>query len=85
VLLARALCGGRRLLALDEPATGLDPAAVAELYAALAALRREGLAILSVTHDLPAGLADATHVLEIGRVAFFGTKSGWEARKGGAA
>lgn len=85
VLLARALCAGRRLLVLDEPATGLDPATAAELYRILAGLRREGRAILAVTHDLPAGVADATHVLELGPAPFFGTKADWLARKGGAA
>lgn len=79
VLLARALCAGRRMLVLDEPVTGLDPDAARELYGALAALRREGLAVLSVTHDLPAGVADATHVLEIGPCGFFGTKAEWDA------
>ena len=79
VLLARALCAGRRMLVLDEPVTGLDPDAARELYGALAALRREGTAILSVTHDLPAGVADATHVLEIGPCGFFGTKAEWDA------
>lgn len=85
VLLARALCAGRRMLVLDEPVTGLDPDAAAELYRSLAALRREGRAILSVTHDLPAGLADATHVLQLGAKPFFGTIAEWRERKGGAA
>ena len=80
VLLARALCAGRRLLILDEPVTGLDPAAAGELYRTLAALRREGRAILAVTHVLPAGLEDATHVLELGPRPFFDAKSDWLAR-----
>ena len=82
VLLARALCAGRRLLVLDEPVTGLDPAAAEELYRTLAALRRDGRAILAVTHDLPAGLADATHILELGPRPFFGAKADWPARSG---
>lgn len=81
VLLARALCAGRRLLALDEPVTGLDPEAAAELYNALAELRREGRGVLVVTHDLPVGLANATHVLELGTRPFFGTKAAWNERK----
>ena len=88
VLLARALCAGRRLLVLDEPVTGLDPDAAAELYRVLAALRREGVAVLSATHDLPDGVADATRVLELDAVPFFGTREEWAARrraKGGAA
>jgi len=89
VLLARALCAGRRLLLLDEPVTGLDPDAAAELYRTLAALRREGRAILSVTHDRRDGLADATHVLALGGTPFSGTREAWLARaaaaEGGAA
>ena len=79
IMVPAALCAGRRMLVLDEPVTGLDPDAARELYGALAALRREGLAVLSVTHDLPAGVADATHVLEIGPCGFFGTKAEWDA------
>ena len=76
------------LLVLDEPVTGLDPDAAAELYRVLAALRREGVAVLSVTHDLPDGVADATRVLELDAVPFFGSREEWAARrraKGGAA
>ena len=36
VLLARALCAASRLLSLDEPITGLDPAAAQDLYRTLA-------------------------------------------------
>ena len=62
----------------------LRPAATAELYRTLAQLRREGRAILAVTHDSHDGLADATHVLELGREPFFGTWSDWMARRGSA-
>ena len=52
VLLARALCAAGRLLILDEPITGLDPAAAQDLYKTLAYLnRKEGMAIVMVTHD----------------------------------
>ena len=36
VLLARALCAASQLLILDEPITGLDPAAAQDLYKTLA-------------------------------------------------
>ncbi|MBR4190927.1 MAG: metal ABC transporter ATP-binding protein [Kiritimatiellae bacterium] len=83
VRLARALCAGRRLLVLDEPVSGLDPGAAADLYRTLADLRREGRAVLSVTHDLPGGLADATHVLGLGPEPFFAPAAAWQRRARG--
>ena len=53
VLLARALCAAGELLILDEPVTGLDPAAAQDLYRTLAYLNKtEGIAIVMVTHDM---------------------------------
>ena len=72
VLLARALCAARRLLILDEPITGLDPAAAQDLYKTLAYLnRKEGMAVVMVTHDLKAALRSARTVLHIGRDSWF--------------
>ena len=52
VLLARALCAAGDLLVLDEPVTGLDPAAADDLYRTLRYLNRtEGMAVVMVTHD----------------------------------
>ena len=71
VLLARALCAAKSLLILDEPITGLDPAAAQDLYKTL-----EGMAIVMVTHDLKAALKSARTVLHIGRSGLFsGTKA----------
>lgn len=72
VLLARALCAASRLLILDEPITGLDPAAAQDLYKTLAYLNKtEGMAVVMVTHDLKAALRSARTVLHIGRSSFF--------------
>lgn len=72
VLLARALCAASRLLILDEPITGLDPAAAQDLYKTLAYLnKREGMAVVMVTHDLKAALRNARTVLHIGRSSLF--------------
>lgn len=72
VLLARALCAAQSLLVLDEPITGLDPAAAQDLYKTLAYLNRtEGMAIIMVTHDLKAALKSARTVLHIGRSGVF--------------
>ena len=72
VLLARALCAARSLLILDEPITGLDPAAAQDLYKTLSYLnRKEGMAVGKVTHDLRAALRSARTVLHIGRSSYF--------------
>ena len=72
VLLARALCAANALLILDEPVTGLDPAAAQDLYKTLRYLHdREGVAILMVTHDLGAALREAKTILHIGQKRWF--------------
>jgi zinc transport system ATP-binding protein len=75
VLIARALSAAGSLLALDEPAAGLDPAAAAALYELLAAINREsGMTIISVTHNTEQAACFASHILHIkdGQY-FFGT------------
>lgn len=72
VLLARALCAAESLLILDEPVTGLDPAATQELYRILRYLNeKENIAIVMVTHDLAAALREAGTVMHIGRSDWF--------------
>ena len=72
VLLARALCAASSLLILDEPITGLDPAAAQDLYKTLAYLNeKERMAVVMVTHDLKAALNSARTVLHIGRSSVF--------------
>ena len=74
-LLARALCATDLLLLLDEPVTGLDPAATEELYAIMRRLNEEeGVAVCMVTHDVQDGLRDAKSVLVMDKgVSFFGS------------
>ena len=72
VALARALCAAGRLLILDEPITGLDPAAAQDLYKTLSYLNtKEGMAIVMVTHDLGPALRSARSVLHIGQRGTF--------------
>ncbi len=72
VLLARALCAAGRLLILDEPVTGLDPAAAQDLYKTLTYLnKKEGMAVVMVTHDLRPALREAGAVLHIGHKGTF--------------
>ncbi len=75
VLLARALCAARKILLLDEPAAGLDPKATAEMYTLIRQLHHSGITIIMITHDIPAAVRDATHILHIGsQPVFWGTK-----------
>lgn len=78
VLLARALCATRKLLLLDEPATGLDPYATADLYRLIAELNHtDGITIIMVSHDITAAAQYASHILHIGDELFFGSKAAY--------
>ncbi|GGB47191.1 ABC transporter ATP-binding protein [Tistrella bauzanensis] len=72
--IGRALLTNPRLLILDEATEGLAPLIRREIWAVLARLKAEGLAILVVDKDLKAlaGLADHAVGLERGRVAWSG-------------
>ena len=74
VFLARALAAPRRILFLDEPVAALDPDASRELYETLSKLNKEGLPIVSVTHDICGALKYATHILDLGQSAFMPAK-----------
>ena len=76
VLLARALCAARRMLLLDEPVTGLDPAASAEMYRLIDDLHKSGVAIVMISHDVDA-VRWADHVLHIGGMVFYGTRTAY--------
>lgn len=72
--LAAALMRRPRILLLDEPANGLDPAGVDELWAAVRRLAADGTAVLLSSHDLVAvdDVCDAVTVLRSGEVAWSG-------------
>ena len=74
VLIARALCATSRLLILDEPITGLDPAAIQDFYQMIRRLNREdGVAILMVSHDLRNAVEEANKILHLQKqVLFYG-------------
>ncbi len=86
VLLARALCATEKMLLLDEPVTGLDPKAQAELYELIGQLNRDGITILMVSHDMEAAVKYASHILHISKTPlFFGTKADYLKSKIGQA
>ena len=69
-------CIGRpRALVLDEPTSGIDPVARAELWEFLRRRRSEGMAVLASTHDLSEAeaYADRLLVLHGGRLVLQGT------------
>jgi branched-chain amino acid transport system ATP-binding protein len=75
--IGRGLMGEPRLLILDEPSLGLSPLLVEEMFALIARINREGLAILLVEQNVVQSLAVAhrAYVLENGRIALSGKAS----------
>ncbi len=74
VLLSRALCATSRVILLDEPVAGLDPAVTAQMYSIISELNSEGVTIIMISHDVDAALKYATHILHFGEKATFSTK-----------
>ncbi|HSH46761.1 MAG TPA: metal ABC transporter ATP-binding protein [Longimicrobiales bacterium] len=67
-LIARALVGEPRLLLLDEPTAGLDPAAQARFYDMSCTLQREeGITLIAASHDIEVVARHADMVLLIDR------------------
>ncbi len=76
VLLARALCATQKMLFLDEPVSGLDPKAAAQMYALIEEInRRDGITVVMISHDIHAAIRYADHILHIGETVFYGTKA----------
>ncbi len=75
VELARALASEPKLLLLDEPASGLNPAETEEMAGWIARIRERGITILVVEHDmsLVMDISDHVVVLSYGRVIAEGT------------
>jgi branched-chain amino acid transport system ATP-binding protein len=67
--IARALATGPKLLCLDEPAAGFNPAEKAKLMDLIRRIRDQGYTVLLIEHDmkLVMGVTDRVVVLEFGR------------------
>ena len=76
--IARALIHDPRVLLLDEPFTGLDLAAAAELRVLLGELRGAGRTLVLATHNVDEGVELATHVAfqRRGRIVHFAPRGG---------
>lgn len=67
--IARALATGPQLLALDEPAAGMNATETESLKALLQTIRADGVTVLLIEHDvkLVLGLCDRVAVLDYGK------------------
>ncbi len=68
--IARALATEPKLLALDEPAAGMNATETLALRALISTIRDDGITVLLIEHDmkLVMGLCDRVLVLEYGKV-----------------
>jgi branched-chain amino acid transport system ATP-binding protein len=73
--IARALATDPKLLALDEPAAGMNATEKVALRGLLENIRKDGVTILLIEHDvkLVMGLTDRVTVLDYGKVIAAGT------------
>ncbi len=67
---AKGLSSGAKLIALDEPIGGVDPASAHEILAHVAELKKEGLTFLVVEHriDIAAPFADYVYAMDLGTI-----------------
>jgi ABC-2 type transport system ATP-binding protein len=70
IMIARALMHEPAVLFLDEPSTGLDPAARLFVWDRLRELRERGVTLLLTTHDMneAAELADRVAIMDHGKL-----------------
>ena len=85
--LARSLIHDPKLLILDEPASGMDPRARAEMKGILRTLREMGKTVLISSHILPelAEMCDSLTILDHGQLVFSGSVEALSDRMNGNA
>jgi ABC-2 type transport system ATP-binding protein len=83
--IAAALLRAPRLMILDEPATGLDPAGMRDMRVLIRRLADEGITVLLSSHQLPEvqELCDRVAIVDSGRVVYEGPLADLR-RQGGA-
>ncbi|HEV7931504.1 MAG TPA: sugar ABC transporter ATP-binding protein [Actinomadura sp.] len=78
VALARASATGARVVIMDEPTSGLEPAEAERLFGVITDLRAQGRSVIYVTHRLEElyAICDVVSVLREGRVVHTGPLAG---------
>ena len=73
--IARALATRPRLILLDEPAAGMNPAESADLMRLIRRIRESGVTVVLIEHDMKVvmGISDRIAVLQYGRKIAEGT------------
>ena len=62
-MFARALCAAKSVLVLDEPVKGFDSSATKKMYEISEDLHKQGITIITISHDLKAAQKYATKTL----------------------
>ena len=72
--LAAAMLRRPRLLIVDEPTNGMDPAGIRDLRSALRHLARDGVTVILSSHDMAQveEICDSVTVLHLGKTVFAG-------------
>lgn len=67
---ARQLMVKPRMMLLDEPASGVDPASIGRLSELISDVRDDGITVLVIDHNIGfvLGIADQVHVMALGSV-----------------
>ena len=73
--IARALATGPKLILLDEPAAGMNPAESADLMRLIRRIRESGVTVVLIEHDMKVvmGISDRIAVLQYGKKIAEGT------------
>ncbi len=83
VEIARALMAQPKLLLVDEPAAGINPNEAEDLRSLFLELKRHGLTVLVIEHDMPfiMNLCDYLYVLDFGTVIAHGVPAAIRSNK----